>query len=496
MQPPATFPMNSSPAIVGEWVSGQASPIQVPEIDEKQRRARQERIKRAWAAYRGEFKPPFTEDDGKTATNDCVIVNRCGPAVKVSVDFLFGKDVTMTVDDSEAQDYLDAFWKANRQKKLLKRWATNGSIAGHAFLRIIPSTDPTWPWPRIVVLDPMHVDVITDPDDVDNVLAYVIQYDTGTMEKTVTKRTTIARNDPGKEYMVLGWDSDEEWVIVNQVKYGIGAHALWQLDGDPIPWDWHFAPVIECQNMVNPVEYLGEPDLTEDVIKANEIINFTASNISRILRLYAHPITWGRGFNASQLDRRPDNLVIINDPMGTLANLEMQSDLTSSLNFLGDLRADMDEETGVPEVALGRQSEIPRVVSGVALELLYQTLLQKTTSKQCYYGDALEMLCSAVLEMAGYGANVEVEVHWPNLLPADDVATAQALTALVGIGLSEHTALQEAGYDPDDEAKKKDIENQSKTTLFDRGQGPPVMPQQQIPNQLPPRQNDGGQGVQ
>jgi hypothetical protein len=468
----------------------QASPIQVPEVDDKARRARQERIKRAWAAYRGEFKPPFVEDDGKTATADSVIVNRCGPAVKVSVDFLFGKDVTMTVTDQEAQDYLDAFWKANRQKKLLKRWATNGSIAGHAFLRIIPSTDPTWPWPRIVVLDPMHVDVVTDPDDVDNVLAYVIQYDTGAMEKTVTKRTTIARNDGGKDYMVYGWDGDEQWLIVNQVKYGVTAGAAWQMDGEPIPWDYHFPPIVECQNMVNPVEYLGEPDLTEDVIRANEIINFTASNINRILSLYAHPQTWGRGFNASQLDRRPGNLTIINDPQGMLANLEMQSDLHSSLNFLGDLRADMDEETGVPEVALGRQEAIPRVVSGVALELLYQTLLQKTTSKQCYYGDALEMLCSSVLEMAGFPANMEITLHWPNLLPPDDLATAQALTALVGIGLSEHTALQEAGYDPDDEAKKNADSNAMKAQAFDRGQGPPPLNQQPVPMMSTPQQGE------
>jgi len=484
--------MQPSSAATATMTQPQASPIQVPEVDDKVRRARQERIKRAWAAYRGEFKPPFVEDDGKTATADSVIVNRCGPAVKVSVDFLFGKDVGMTVDDKEAQDYLDAFWKANRQKKLLKRWATNGSIAGHAFLRIIPSTDPTWVWPRIVVLDPMHVDVVTDPDDVDNVLAYVIQYDTGAMEKTVTKRTTIARNDGGNEYMVYGWDGDEQWLIVNQVKYGVTAGAAWQMDGDPIPWDYHFPPIVECQNMVNPVEYLGEPDLTEDVIRANEIINFTASNINRILSLYAHPQTWGRGFNASQLDRRPGNLTIINDPQGMLANLEMQSDLHSSLNFLGDLRADMDEETGVPEVALGRQEAIPRVVSGVALELLYQTLLQKTTSKQCYYGDALEMLCSSVLEMKGFPANMEVTLHWPNLLPPDDLATAQALTALVGIGLSEHTALQEAGYDPDDEAKKNADSNAAKSQAFDRGQGPPPLNQPPMMVPAPAQATQGG----
>jgi hypothetical protein len=469
----------------------QASTIQVPEIADDVRRARQQRIKRAWSAYRGEFRPPFTEDDGKTATNDCVIVNRCGPAVKVSVDFLFGKDVTMTVTDQDAQDYLDAFWKANRQKKLLKRWATNGSIAGHAFLRIIPSDDPTWPWPRIVVLDPMYVDVITDPDDVDDVLAYVIQYDYGSNENTITRRTTIARNDPGAEYCIYGWDGDEQWLIVNQYKRGVDPKTAWQMDGDPIPWPYHFPPIIDCQNMCNPVEYMGEPDLTEDVIRANEAINFTASNINRTLSLYAHPITWGRGFNSSQLDRRPGNMVIINDPQGMLANLEMQSDLHASMNFLADLRADMDEETGVPEVALGRQTEIPKVVSGVALELLYQTLLQKTASKQCYYGDALEMLCSSVLEMAGFPANMEVTMHWPNLLPPDDLATAQALTALVGIGLSEHTALQEAGYDPDDEATKNAAANVVKSQAFDRGQGPPPLNQQAMP-MMPAQQTQQG----
>src|SRR5258707_13591247 len=110
----------------------------------------------------------------------------------------------------------------------------------------------------------------------------------------------------------------------------------------------------------------------------NNVLNFTMSNISAILYWHAHPKTWGKGFKASQMNVAINEVLVIEAPDGTLQNLEMHSDLASSRNFSADVRSDMDEQSRVPAVALGRLESLPKGnISGVALQLLFQPLLEK-----------------------------------------------------------------------------------------------------------------------
>jgi hypothetical protein len=49
--------------------------------------------------------------------------------------------------------------------------------------------------------------------------------------------------------------------------------------------------MIHWQNLPNPVDVYGVPDVTTDVIELQDRANFVASNISKLIRLYAHPAT-------------------------------------------------------------------------------------------------------------------------------------------------------------------------------------------------------------
>jgi hypothetical protein len=107
----------------------------------------------------------------------------------------------------------------------------------------------------------------------------------------------------------------------------------------------------------------------------NDAINFTASNIQRILKFHSHPKTIGTGFSAEQLQNTAvDEMWAIPDPAAKVFNLEMQSDLASAFNYLNLLKGAYAKVTGVPDLD-------PAVVnvgalSGFALRILYGDLLE------------------------------------------------------------------------------------------------------------------------
>jgi len=153
---------------------------------------------------------------------------------------------------------------------------------------------------------------------------------------------------------------------------------------------------------------------------------------------------------------------------GTLQNLEMHSDLASSRNFAADLRSDMDERSRVPGVALGRETTLPRGnISGVALELLFQPLIEKTILKQRLYGRLIREVTRAALVLAGRLSiaaykTYKVKLEWQNLLPVDDLLAAQTAQIWSLIGVSDATLMARAGFDADEEAKNKAEEDQKK----------------------------------
>jgi hypothetical protein len=181
-----------------------------------------------------------------------------------------------------------------------------------------------------------------------------------------------------------------------------------------------------------------------------------------------------------------DDLTILQSDSAQLQNLEMHGDLSSSLNFAATIRSDMDEQSRVPAVALGRQADLPKGnISGVALTLMFQPLIEKTIQKQRHYGKLIREITRAALVIAEMISLDEyeaypIELHWQPLLPSDDLQAAQTALVLSQLGISSSTLIQNLGFNPDDEAAKSDAEQARKVTNFAQGRGlPPSNPQQQ-----------------
>jgi hypothetical protein len=465
---------------------------------------RKDAMREAWKSYRGQFPKPLKVN--RNQPDDNVISNRCEPIVNKGVSFLFGQPLKIeatdeaATDSSDVQDFIDGLWGDDDDRMtLLSQWAINGGVCGEGFLKLIPAQGQM-KYPRIVVLDPQLIRIITSPDDCSLVLAYIIEYPTS---GDFQKKQIIARVDPDAQADTVGeYDLDDTWTITNYMRR---SHtATWYQVGEAEEWDYPFPPIFPNQNLPNPNESWGVPDLTPDLINQNKVLNFIQSNTSRIIKFHGHPKTYATGLSASQINIGVDDLLCLPSPDSKIQNLEMHGNLTEQMNFTSIIRSDMDEQSRVPAVALGRLVDLPKGnLSGVALQLLFQPLIEKTTQKRRLYGRGIRDVTRAALVIAGLipleqYEDYKIGLHWLPLLPIDNLASAQEALLLQQLGgISNSTIIQGLGYDPDDEADKKAQEDAQQVTAFSRGVGlPPAAPGQLPPppgSQLPGQQQGGDQ---
>lgn len=434
----------------------------------------------AWRYYRGGFEMPL---NGKVEDN--VISNRLAPIVDKGVSFLFGNVLTITVDamaTDSAQEYLDAAWGDDDDRMtLLANLGLNGGVSGTAYIKIVPpAPEQGVPYPRFVALDPSLVRIVTAPDDVQLVMAYIIEYASG----AYTKRQIIERMDPSGQADVLGTTPmSDTWTITNWQRktQDLGTTLTtndYEQVGEAVEWPYRHPPIFHCQNLPNPNEANGMADITHDLIGINQSLNFVQSNVKRILRFHAHPKTFATGVDASQIMMGVDDVLCLSAPDAMLHNLEMVTDLHSSMNFADQLRADMDEQSRVPAAVTGRLKELPRGISGVALEMLYQPLVEKTTMKQRLYGRMLRDACKMALVLGGQITEDEwdttvITLHWQNLLPADDAAAAQVAMVYASLGISKQTIFSRLGFNYDAETEQATQEQADQVTAYAQGRGMP-----------------------
>lgn len=315
--------------------------------------------------------------------------------------------------------------------------ALTGGVTGHVFIKLVTEPDKL---PRLVVLDPETVTVSLAPDDAEKVLSYTITYASKDPKtgKPIGVRQVI---EPDGTF----------WKITDQVGDLQSLH--WRTVNEE-RWLHEFAPIVHCQNLPAPGEFWGTSDLEDDILEIVQSINFVASNTGRIIRFHAHPKTWGRGFLGKDLKVGIDETIILPGDNAELRNLEMQSDLASSLSFITTLRQALSEISRVPEVAAGNLDRIG-ALSGVALEIMYQPMLEKTGTKRLLYGDMLTELYRRLLAIGGFGDDNLPVLVWPQILPRDPMQERQAALIDQQLGVSRDTLLTRLGYNPELEKDKR-----------------------------------------
>ncbi len=449
-------------------------------------KARIAAIAAAWEAYNGLLPPPLKKMPDGTDPN--VMSNRCQPIVDRGVDFLFGKEVEISVEEGapdEAQTLLDTTWGRKETRiPLLQDLAMNGAIAGQAFLRIVPNKDNSVY--RLIVVDPSIVSVQTAPQDCETVLLYCIQYSMQEQKDgkpvTVWYHEEMQRIDPDGNSLNDMPDDDDTWTIQHWTR--IGDRGNWTPAGEPIVWPYNFAPLFSCKNLPQPNSFWGKPDITPDIIGVNKALNMTQSCINLVQILYGHPVLFATGTGQTEIDIRPGKIIGLPLDNSKIASVPIVSDVANALAFCANLRSDIDEQSSVPGVATGRIEVMPRGISGIAIELMAMPLLKKTEKKQCNYGALLIAVSKALLVLGKMSEDIDIELAWQGSLPSDDLATVQAAILKKQIDISNTTIQRELGYDPEAEQALSQTEDAQKLQAYAQGMGmPPPMQQPGQPMQ-------------
>jgi len=435
-------------------------------------RARQQRIRDAWEAYDGELDPPLKKMPDGTDNN--VMTNQCKGVVDQGVNFLFGKELEISVEENapdEAQEILDKTWGRKEARiPLLQKLEMNGAMAGEAFLRIVRSRAGNF---RLVVVDPSIISVKTAPQDCETVLLYCIEYSVSERvdghPQQIYYREEITRVDPMpqddddgyEDSDADGMDADVMWSIQHWSRKG--DRGQWTASGAPILWAYPFPPLFSCQNLPRPNDFWGTPDITSDLIGVNKALNLVESDIAQGLWFYGNPILYAGGVGQSVIDIKTGKIIVLPLPESKITAVTLHTEIDKALLFAEDLRSNIDEASGVPGVAIGRLKAMPRGnVSGIAVELMHQPLLNKTETKRCTYGEMIINVSKALFVLNGLDGDIDVTLAFQSPLPHDDLTSVQAAISKKEVDISTTTLQRELGYDPEEEAKLKAAEDAEK----------------------------------
>lgn len=382
---------------------------------------------------RGQHKAPIKSAD------DAIIVNFIGLLVDRSVAMLFGQEPSFDLpgeSDAPAQQYVDAVWRANRKMQLLKRAAVYGAESGTCYVKILPDGAVTKDGkliPRLVVLDPATVTMDALPEDIDTIFRYTIAYtitDPVTGKDKTVKQVTEHDADTGY------WNITDS-ISVNGNKFEVVNKQV---------WEWEFAPIVHWHNLPDVGSVYGRPDITSDLIDLQDKINFVSSNTAKIIKYHAYPKTWARGFqNSGKIAWGVDEMVTTSDPNALIQNLEMQSDLSSSLSFIRYLRQALFDVSRA--VDIDSMADKLGSLTNFGLRVLYQDALSKLEEKRGLYAEGIIEINHRLLELAGAPDTDGGEVEWPDVMPENENEIAMAVKSDLELGLvSKQTAAGIRGY--------------------------------------------------
>lgn len=412
--------------------------------------ARHRRLSAAWRAYHGDYDPILERRDGEQA--DDTTLNLARLVVDAGVQFLYGQEPAWTTGDKALDAVVDAWHRRRRTATgstspfllTLQKLALNGGVTGHAWVKWATADGLQ---PRLRVLDPANVTALWEEDDHESVWAYKIEWQTVSRTgKPVQRRQVIERA------------TAESWSIVDEERDG--PYGKWR-HLNTATWPFAWAPIQGTQNLPCPNEFYGTADLENDTLGLQGSINYAASNLAKIIRLYAHPRDVGYGFTASELQMAPGQMLTLPSPDARIDTLPVAGDLSSSLDFLAVLRETMHATTRTPEVAIGKMNDVG-ALSGVALSILFGPIVAKTEQKRLGYGPIVEDAIRQYLVLTRTIEDVDavdVETTWPEVVPVNPKEERETALLDHDLGVSRATLLENLGYDPDEESDRRSEED-------------------------------------
>lgn len=468
-----------------------------------ERQARLYRYEKTWGAYLAELPDPIIVDPKDKGVNDNVKVNPARAMVNTSVYFLFANSpsfevspealdtfgtqgTTPVVNTANGVSYeqnpewlraLNRAWKANNKDMFLNNLGLSGAIHGDVFIKLVPKAmGMRNEFPRIIILDPSTVDIELDPNDCERVLKWMIEY--------------VVEDEDGRPHLqiqeisanVNEFGVTQSWTMQDYIHEMEWAHGAGWVPGmgmkvpvgEPVQWDYPWAPIEHCQNIAVPHQFWGLPDLDESSVEVIAALQRSMSSLNKIVRIHASPRMFAKNVMPDQVDEidvSADNIITLPNMEADLGVLQTLQNLSPSIQFTDKLREDLYEMLQIPPIALGRFESASTSISGVTLSILYAPILQKTDLKQISYGAMLMRLNHKMLELMGYPEHEEHEglvVVWPENMPGSAYLNRQTLMSDAQLGASTYTVMEKLGYDPVEEEQRRNAEMETQLEIQSR----------------------------
>jgi hypothetical protein len=228
------------------------------------------------------------------------------------------------------------------------------------------------------------------------------------------------------------------------------------------PNPYGFIPFVIFPNLREPKKFWGVSDLPQ-IMESQRELNRAMSQLSRILELSGNPIAVLENVEESEdIAIRPGAVWNIpEDAKAYLLDLLQGGGVNLHINYINLIYRALHDLSESPRSAFGGTE---RDLSGVALEIDLQPLLQKVRRKRIIrtaaYNRRNEMILRLLTQYRGedFGPSIggRLQVLWGPVLPRDMERKVSSEQAMVQTGIhSRRTAMDEVGVgDPEAEFRR------------------------------------------
>jgi len=212
--------------------------------------------------------------------------------------------------------------------------------------------------------------------------------------------------------------------------------------------------LVHIQNTAVPFSYAGLSDV-EPLLPLQDELNTRLSDRAHRITMQSFKMYLGRGIdNFNQMPISPGRMWSTDNENANVIEFGGDSACPSEDAHLSDLREAMDKASGVTPIAAGAiKGRIGRLTSAAALRVTMLALLSRTEKKRTTYGKGIEQMCELALAWLDHAglfhttpAEREVEIHWPNPLPVNEMERLDEARAKLALGVSAQVVLRELGY--------------------------------------------------
>ena len=352
-------------------------------------RTRLARYRQAWDFYLGnQYDDPFDEGELKTIVNFTQLV------ADIGVDWRLAKGWSVTCSSGNAliAEMLNTIWESNYRMTTCQSLGLMGAVTGDTFLMVFVETKengkelPKAQWRiRLLPLNPAFCFPLFNPTSPGDLLSILIQCPI--LEPETSERKLFSMQMTPTSWTI--WHDD--------VKIATKPNPLGTV------------PVVHIRNFINPISCFGISDI-QSIVPLNSAYNDVQNVIRRVLAYHAEPTTVVYGAKVGDMERGAKRVWSGLPADARVENLALNAELVEARNSANDYRDLIAQLSRIPKNLFTGDFSAISNTSGLALQLMFGPLLDKTERRRRNYSDGFAKVNRLILMVAERILGIDVSI--------------------------------------------------------------------------------------